>query len=189
MVPSAPLAISTGLPRHSTVPRSATSETACVTMLHAIISGTASVGGRICRSTAPATAENANPTRPDTTAPAKMPAQSTSCKFGSKAVMDADHLDDLVFPHFQPAAGEVGNTVSQARERQRRWFRHTQHHPRVPLTAGRGINRADKDQSCEHRRLHFIMHADRPTHFGHDRQAAVSLERGGLARLDQRDKG
>jgi len=43
-------------------------------MLQAIISGTASVGGSTCSRTAPATAEKANPTRPDTTAPAKIAA-------------------------------------------------------------------------------------------------------------------
>src|SRR5882757_6386614 len=42
-------------------------------MLQAIISGTASVGASTWSRNAPATAEKANPTRPDTTAPANMP--------------------------------------------------------------------------------------------------------------------
>jgi hypothetical protein len=40
-------------------------------MLQAIINGTASMGGKTCSRIAPATAENANPERPETNAPAK----------------------------------------------------------------------------------------------------------------------
>jgi hypothetical protein len=46
-------------------------------MLHAIISGTASKGGKTCSRIAPATAENANPARPATSAPAKTATLST----------------------------------------------------------------------------------------------------------------
>jgi hypothetical protein len=46
-------------------------------MLQAIINGTASIGGKTCSKMAPATAEKANPERPDTNAPAKTAALST----------------------------------------------------------------------------------------------------------------
>ena len=41
-------------------------------MLHAIINGTASWGASRCIRMTPATAENAKPANPETTAPAKM---------------------------------------------------------------------------------------------------------------------
>jgi hypothetical protein len=49
---------------------------ACTPTLHAIISGTALSGGRMCSRMAPATAEKAKPARPDTNAPAKAAALS-----------------------------------------------------------------------------------------------------------------
>ena len=51
----------------------------CTSTLHTIMSGTASRGGNTCSSTAPATAKNANPVNPDTTAPEKMPSATNSC--------------------------------------------------------------------------------------------------------------
>jgi hypothetical protein len=42
---------------------------ACTPTLHAIISGTASIGSSTCRRMAPATAEKAKPASPETNAP------------------------------------------------------------------------------------------------------------------------
>jgi hypothetical protein len=51
---------------------------ACVAMLQAIMSGTAVVGDTKRNKIAPATAEKANPEKPDTTAPRKTAATSAT---------------------------------------------------------------------------------------------------------------
>src|SRR5260370_37121631 len=51
---------------------------ACTATLQAIISGTASSGGKLWSRIAPATVQNANPARPDTKAPVKAAALSRS---------------------------------------------------------------------------------------------------------------
>src|ERR1700686_1425480 len=58
--------------------RSAQRFAACTATLQAIISGTASSGGKLWSRIAPATAENANPARPDTKAPVKAAALSSN---------------------------------------------------------------------------------------------------------------
>src|ERR1700744_1529288 len=60
----------TRLPLHCMVLRSRKRLAPCEAMLQAIISGTASSGGKKCSRMAPATAENANPASPETNAPA-----------------------------------------------------------------------------------------------------------------------
>src|SRR5690242_19072201 len=113
-MPSAPPAISSRLPFHSTEARKATSESTWVTVLHAIISGTASVGGRTCRSTAPATAENAKPTRLDTTAPAKMPALTKTRENGSTKLTSFSFCD----PHRrarEPRSSEKDSALGKPR--------------------------------------------------------------------------
>src|SRR5206468_5028296 len=62
---------------HCMLLRSTNKLAACTMMLQAIINGTASVGGKTCSRIAPATAENANPAKPETTAPAKTAPLST----------------------------------------------------------------------------------------------------------------
>jgi hypothetical protein len=76
-MPSSPPVMKTRLPFRCMLLRSATRLAACTAMLHAIISGTASKGGKTCSRIAPATAENANPARPATSAPAKTATLST----------------------------------------------------------------------------------------------------------------
>lgn len=70
-IPSAPPAINVRLPRHFVMPRSATNDAACGTVLQAIMSGTGSVGGGTCSKIAPAVMEIANPAMPEMTAPAR----------------------------------------------------------------------------------------------------------------------
>jgi hypothetical protein len=65
------------LPRHAMLRRRLTRLTAWTMVLHPIISGTASVGGSTWSRTAPATAENANPAKPETSAPANTPTLSS----------------------------------------------------------------------------------------------------------------
>src|SRR5437764_9218354 len=64
------------LPFHCIFLRSAQRLAACTPTLQAIISGTASIGGNACSRMAPATAENAKPARPETSAPEKAAALS-----------------------------------------------------------------------------------------------------------------
>src|SRR6185503_17528589 len=78
--PRSPPATSGAPARHSIWRRSDTRLVPCTRTLHTIMSGTASLGGRTCRRTAPATAEKANPEKPDTTAPAKTPSASSTCE-------------------------------------------------------------------------------------------------------------
>ncbi len=75
--PSSPPKIKTTLSFHSMFLRKAQRFVACTPTLHAIINGTASIGGKIWSKIAPATAENAKPAKPETKAPKKTAPLST----------------------------------------------------------------------------------------------------------------
>ena len=82
------------LPCHVMVLRNAIMLMPCTAMLHIIISGTASIGGIACSRIAPATAENAKPANPDTTAPANTPAESS--RYGSNSGMVSGSSDGVM---------------------------------------------------------------------------------------------
>src|SRR5262245_31258367 len=65
-------------------------------MLQTIMSGTASLGRSTGSSTAPATAEKANPVKPQTTAPAKTPSAISRCN--CKGSPDTLHPRQCVVP-------------------------------------------------------------------------------------------
>jgi hypothetical protein len=71
---------------------------ACTPTLQAIIRGTASMGGNACNRIAPATAENAKPAKPETSAPEKAAALSRKQEAMSVMILGLSAIVSSIHP-------------------------------------------------------------------------------------------